>query len=205
MTYQKHHILILEPQEWYNLVADDYKDYHGHLDSFYRFDIERFIERNNKELRILDIGAGDGRLYKYLSKVPYKEYVACDIAEKILDKHPGSVKKAVCDLEEKLPFDDNHFDLITSFFVLEHIEGIKELFQEVARILAPKWKWIIGHFLQRREFVWKKNKEQFKIKQYRYALKDLQDYAEAAFLQFDYFPVYEKDILLWYLCVCEKE
>ena len=158
MTYQKHHISILDPQEWYNLVAEEYKNYHTHLDSFYRFDVERFIERDKKEFCILDIGAGDGRLYKHLSKLPYKEYVACDIAEKILAEHPGSVKKVICDLEEDLPFEDNHFDIITSFFVLEHIEHIQHLFQEISRILAPKWKRIIGHFLQRREFVWKKNK-----------------------------------------------
>lgn len=205
MTYQSKHTNILDPQEWYTRIAEDYKNYHAHLDSFYRFDIERFLPRDIKSLRILDLGAGDWRLYKYLHTVPHTEYVACDISKKILDLHPWNVTKVVCDLEDNLPFQDNHFDLITSFFVLEHIEHLQDLFHEVARILSPKGKRIIWHFLQRREFVWKKDKEIFKIKQYRYTLRDLQKYAQEAFLTLDYFPVYEKKIILGYICVCEKE
>jgi ubiquinone/menaquinone biosynthesis C-methylase UbiE len=31
----------------------------------------------------------------------------------------------VCDLENKLPFEDDTFDVATSFFVLEHIANLK--------------------------------------------------------------------------------
>jgi len=75
-------------------------------------------------------------LYKYLEPLKPERYVACDIADQLLNKHPGkNVEKFVCDLEDTLPFDDESFDLATSFFVLEHIEDIETLFSEVYRIL----------------------------------------------------------------------
>jgi ubiquinone/menaquinone biosynthesis C-methylase UbiE len=53
-----------------------------------------------------------------------------------LSRHPGKdIEKVICDLEDTLPFDDESFDLATSFFVLEHIEDIEHLFSEVYRIL----------------------------------------------------------------------
>jgi ubiquinone/menaquinone biosynthesis C-methylase UbiE len=45
------------------------------------------------------------------------------------------VQKVVCDLNERLPFDEDSFDIATSFFVLEHVENIERLFEEVYRIL----------------------------------------------------------------------
>ena len=77
-------------------------------------------------------------MFKYLSPLKPERYVACDIAEKLLSRHPnnaGTIEKVVCDLEEPLPFDDESFDLATSFFVLEHIEDVEHLFTEVYRIL----------------------------------------------------------------------
>ncbi len=77
-------------------------------------------------------------MFKYLSLLKPDRYVACDIAEKLLSRHPnnaGKVEKVICDLEDTLPFDDESFDLATSFFVLEHIEDIESLFNEVYRIL----------------------------------------------------------------------
>jgi ubiquinone/menaquinone biosynthesis C-methylase UbiE len=43
----------------------------------------------------------------------------------------------VGDAEKELPFEDNSFDVIMAFFVLEHIDNLKKLFYEVYRILKP--------------------------------------------------------------------
>lgn len=88
---------------------------------------------------IIDIGAGDGRIYKILQGKNYtfNSYTACDISEKLLHLHPdaGRVKKIVCDLEDTLPLEDQSFDLAFSFFVLEHISDLNHLFMEMERIL----------------------------------------------------------------------
>lgn len=136
MSYQQKHILIHDPKTGYNTIADQYGTYHQHLDSFDKGVFVKFLPKNKKDLQIIDLGAGDGRLYKYLSPLTPTRYVACDIAQQLLKKHPGAdIEKVVCDLEDELPFDDESFDLATSFFVLEHIDDIEHLFDEVYRII----------------------------------------------------------------------
>mgnify|MGYP002398286978 CR=1 FL=1 len=211
MSYKQKHTEILDSETWYNLVANQYKDYHKHLDSFYDLDIERFLPRDNDELDIVDLWAGDGRMFKHFSNVNFRKYVACDIAPKLLEHHPKKwlkVQKVVCDLETTLPFDDNEFDIAMSFFVIEHISDIQSMLWEVYRILKPGWKLLIGHFLQRREFewsvwTWDQNKR-FKIKQYRYRIDEIKEAAEYNFFNFEYQEIVEKWVLLWYLIICEK-
>jgi ubiquinone/menaquinone biosynthesis C-methylase UbiE len=136
MSYNQKHILIHDPKTGYNTIADQYGAYHKHLDSFEKGVFVKFLPKGKEDLAIIDIGAGDGRLYKYLVPLKPTKYVACDVAEKLLKRHPGKdVEKIVCDLEDTLPFDDESFDVATSFFVLEHIEDINFLFGEMYRIL----------------------------------------------------------------------
>ena len=129
MTYQSKHILIKDPKEGYNAVADQYGTFHEHLNDFDRWFFLRLLPRETKTLDVIDLGAGDGRIYKQLQKYPFKSFTACDIAEKLLKKHPDkNVKKIVCDLEAPLPFPDEAFDLALCFFVLEHIEDLDNFF-----------------------------------------------------------------------------
>lgn len=212
MAYDSKHVQILDSETWYNMVVEQYQKYHAHLDSFFNFDVSRFLPREYDNLDIIDLWAGDGRVLKYFENIEFRRYVACDIAEKLLKKHPErwiKVQKIVCDLNERLPFDDDNFDIATSFFVLEHIENIEWLFEEVYRILKFGWKWIIGHFLQRREFEWEHGKWKehikFKIQQYHYRLEEFKKMAEYNFFDFKYQEIIEKWVLIWYLIVCEKK
>lgn len=136
MSYNQKHILIYDPKTGYNTIAKEYGSYHKHLDSFEKGVFVKFLPKKKENLHIIDLGAGDGRLHKFLSPLKPEKYVACDIADQLLNKHPGkNIEKVVCDLEDTLPFDDESFDLAISFFVLEHIENVDDLFGEVYRIL----------------------------------------------------------------------
>jgi len=211
MSYNSKHIEILDPKTGYNLVADQYKNYHNHLDSFCNFEIQRYLPRNCNDIDVIDLWAGDGRIFKYFENVNYRKYVACDISEKLLAKHPTNglkVQKVICNLEEELPFEDDNFDVATSFFVIEHIENLRWLFWEVYRILKDEWRWIIGYFLQRREFereAWKwKEHKKFKIQQYRYRIEEIQEEAEYNFFKFNCQEVIENWVLIGYIIVLEK-
>lgn len=211
MSYNSKHIEILDPHTGYNLIADQYKNYHHHLDSFCNLDINRYLPRNCDDIDIIDLWAGDWRVFKYFENVNYRKYVACDISEKLLSRHPEKwmkVEKVVCDLETTLPFDDDSFDVATSFFVIEHISNLKWFFGEVYRILKEEWRRIIWYFLQRREFEWEvgqgKEHKKFKIQQYRYRLEEIQEAAEYNFFKFDYQDVVENWVLIGYIIILDK-
>ena len=206
MGYDSKHIDIKWAEEWYNNVANDYHKYHTLLDTFDQWMFKRFLPRDGKELNIIDLWAGDGRMYKHLKKLPHKRYVACDIAEKLLKRHPWihKIEKVICNLNESLPFEDNSFDLATTFFVFEHLENLENIFSEVERILIPWWRRIIGHFLQRREFLRKTNAENFKIEFYNHRLQEIEELARIHFGNIDIFPVKEKDDTIWHIILIEK-
>ena len=197
MTYQSKHILIKDPKEGYNTVADQYWAFHEHLNDFDKWFFLRLLPRETKDLDVIDLGAGDGRIYKQLEKYPFKSFTACDIAEQLLHKHPSkNVKKIVCDLEAPLPFSNESFDLAFSFFVLEHINDLQKFFEEVYRIVKPGGKFLIWYFLQRREFVWKADKDQFKIELFAHRIQDIEKAAEKAFFQVKLHDIVEKGFLL---------
>ncbi|HMS91265.1 MAG TPA: class I SAM-dependent methyltransferase [Candidatus Absconditabacterales bacterium] len=205
MSYNQKHILIHDPETGYNSIADQYRSYHKHLDSFEKGVFVRFLPKDNKDLEIIDLGAGDGRLYKFLAPLKPSRYVACDIAQQLLKKHPSTtVEKVVCDLEDTLPFDDNSFDVATSFFVLEHIEDIDSMFGEVYRILKTAGILIIGHFIQRREFVWKKDKDQFRIKFFNHRIQDIEKSLIKNFFDLHVVPIREEGITIGHILVCRK-
>jgi len=205
MSYNQKHILIHDPETGYNTIAEQYGAYHKHLDSFEKGVFVKFLPKGKEDLAIIDIGAGDGRLYKYLAPLKPTKYVACDVAEKLLKRHPGKdVEKIVCDLEDTLPFDDESFDVATSFFVLEHIEDIHFLFSEMYRILKSWWVFIIGHFIQRREFIWKKDKDQFRIKFFNHRIQDIEKLLIKNFFDLHVVPIREEGNIIGHIVVCKK-
>lgn len=204
MTYDSKHVKMLDPKEWYDLVFDKYWEYHSYLDGFDNFAFSRFLPRGRDNLRIVDLWSWDGRLYKSLSDLKFIRYVACDISEKLLSKHPGKVEKIVCNLESPLPFDGDSFDLAVSFFVIEHLSNIEFFFEEIYRILDKNWTFILWYFFQRRSFEWKVWKDSFKIKIYNHRLEDVLKYWKNAGFEVNTLPVKEKGNLIWNIFVFEK-
>lgn len=204
MTYDSYHIPIHSPQEGYNLLAKQYKQYHNHLDSFEKWIFQKFLPRKTEETRIIDLWAWDGRLFKYFEKSPYKTYTACDIAQKLLNQHPGNVEKVVCDINNPLPFEDCSYDLALSFFVIEHIANTNNFFEEIHRILDQGGRYILWYFLQKRLFTHKQENKEFRIEQIQHSPEDIQEQLQQVWFNVYREEVFEKDILLWYIRVADK-
>ena len=207
MAYDSKHTEILPPEMGYNKTKDEYRKYRPHLNSFYSLDFNRFVPRERSDYRVLDLWAGDWRMYEQLKKINPDGYVACDCAKELLSKHPWRVKKVVCDLEKNWPFEDESFDLLSAFFLLEHIEDIEHFFLESNRILKPKGQLLIGHFLQRRLFMWSINWERFKIQQFPHTIENLEQEAKNAWFTTWILPlrdVCDNKVITWHLLVCEK-
>ena len=204
MWYNKTHVKVLNPKEGYDLVIAEYKKYRSWLDDFYKIDFNSFVERFHDKINIIDLWWWDGRLYQKLSKLKYNKYIACDISSKILKKYPGKVEKVVCDLDSKLPFESDFFDIAVSFFVIEHLSDLENFFWETYRILKLWWKLVVWYFLQNREFLWKLDWWSFKIKMYKHRIDEIKTIAENCFFEVILKPIYEKTNLSWYIVVCEK-
>ncbi|MCL2206522.1 MAG: class I SAM-dependent methyltransferase [Fibromonadales bacterium] len=95
----------------------------------------RYLEPNSK---VLDVGAGQGRLSSYLSKSGFN-VMAFDISREQLQylqkKHP-EIDFKVGDAK-KLPFEDNSFDAVTSQWFMEHFTNWSEFCSEQLRVCKP--------------------------------------------------------------------
>ena len=113
-----------------------------------RFTIELSGVRHGN--RVLDIAGGTGDLARQFSRIvgPTGEVVLADInasmlkvgRDRLLDKGVADNVKFVQADAEKLPFPDNHFDVVTLQFASRHLR-IRRVFDEVFRVLKPG-----GHF-----------------------------------------------------------
>lgn len=105
----------------------------------------------DKKLEILDVGCGTGALIGELKDSAY--VTGIDFSEKAVAfcKARG-IENIVLGGGEKLPFDDNKFDVVLVLDVLEHIEGDRKAIAEIHRVLKPNG--VIISFVPAFMFLW---------------------------------------------------
>lgn len=88
-----------------------------------------------KEPTILDVGCGvEAKLLHDLE--PYiKQGVGVDF--KCLEQETDTIKTMQVSLGQRLPFEDNSFDIITMLAVVEHLEHHESIIREAFRVLKP--------------------------------------------------------------------
>lgn len=93
--------------------------------------------------RVLEIGTGSGYGISIIAPVA-TEFVTVD---KYRSEATESLPANVTFLEAKvppLPFEDESFDYVVSFQVIEHISNDKRFIEEVRRVLRPGGKFIVS-------------------------------------------------------------
>lgn len=123
----------------YNLPAQ-YEVVHRLYPTF--INIERDIEKTllshiKPGMVILDAGCASGNtiITECLKKADFK-VIGADSDAEALKMNSMYHELHVCDLE-KMPFEACSFDIVTSFFVMEHLRYPKKVLAEFARILKP--------------------------------------------------------------------
>lgn len=83
---------------------------------------------------VLELGCGAGNFMKILRDSGYE---ACGIDNDdnvIKDAQEDGMDIKICDLNEKLPYEDNSFDNVVSMHVMEHLDNMKEALKESERV-----------------------------------------------------------------------
>lgn len=105
-------------------------------------ELEYLLTYAKPQMRVLDIGCGNGRLYPLLKKRG-ANYTGVDNSEGLLKEaralHPEA-RFVECDATA-LPFPSDSFNLAYSLAALHHMPGLKlrhKFIQEAARVLKPE-------------------------------------------------------------------
>jgi ubiquinone/menaquinone biosynthesis C-methylase UbiE len=101
-------------------------------------------EEPRRVQRALEIGAGTGYFTLNLLRAGLiEDAVATDISQGMLDALDGSARKLGLEVEtvraeaERLPFEDESFDLVFGHAVLHHLPDLDAAFAEFRRVLRP--------------------------------------------------------------------
>ncbi len=130
--------------EWQSVFTDFYysnqKQSIGDTVNNAGYTINRFVDFT--QARVLEVGPGEVRHLQYIRSLP-KEFVIVDIqqswldaSEKVLREHGVSCDKLLIAQPRDLSvFPDNSFDIILSFYSLEHIYPLAGWLEEISRLL----------------------------------------------------------------------
>lgn len=95
--------------------------------------------------KILDVGCGTGDLLNYIAKRNKKVLLwGVDISKDVLkraEKNKYSKREIFKKINaNKLPFEDNFFNEVYCYEVLEHVEDLDKVLKEIKRVLKSKGK-----------------------------------------------------------------
>jgi ubiquinone/menaquinone biosynthesis C-methylase UbiE len=97
------------------------------------------------EGRLLDLGCGDGD-FLFMAKDKFEECYGVDVSSmrirraKCRSKNMQGEKSLHfhrCDVDDRLPFSESFFDVVTCIAVLEHVFNPPNVVEEVCRVLRP--------------------------------------------------------------------
>ncbi len=142
-------VKVLSSEAGYNLAADFYDEKEKYLNSF---------EQNNllpalgdmADKKVLDVGAGTGRLSVLLAGRG-AQVTALDASPKMLElvkKKNNKIETIVGDAE-KLPFENNAFDIVTAAFLIVHLKDPSRFFDEVYRVLKDGGIFVVTNINQK--------------------------------------------------------
>ena len=92
--------------------------------------------------KALDIGCGHGRLIKLIELLSDSVSVyGIDISEVMINEAKKRVAEPsnffVADIEARLPFEDNFFNIIIGKYVFHYLKGFEKAYLELGRIIRP--------------------------------------------------------------------
>lgn len=141
-------VKILPADVGYNLAAGSYDEREKYLNSFEKDKLLSLLG-NLSGLKVLDAGAGTGRLAVKMAKLGAR-VTALDVSEKMLAVLRKKVKVATVVGEvDNLPFADEVFDWVIAAFLIVHLKDPARFFDEAYRALKEGGRLLITNINQK--------------------------------------------------------
>lgn len=170
-------IKILPSDVGYDLAAGSYDEREKYLNSFEKDKLLPLLGKVDG-LKILDAGAGTGRLAIKMSKMG-AEVVALDVSEKMLEVLRKKIKIATVVGEvEKLPFEEGTFDWVVSAFLIVHLKDPARFLDEVYRVLKDGGRLLVTNINQKEPPEVKTQEGPIKIESYYHRPESLKEKLE---------------------------
>ncbi len=141
-------------EQMFDTISDGYDNLNRVIslgsDMKWKKKIVSFIKKK-KPSNILDVATGTGDLAIMLSEIKTTQIIGVDISEGMLKVGRKKVEsKNLSDRitliqadSENLPFEDNHFDVITVAYGIRNFENLEKGLSEMFRVLKPGGTFVI--------------------------------------------------------------
>jgi len=145
----KKKIQILDSKEGYDLAAIHYDKKEKYLNSFEDGQVLKILGDVTGK-KVLDVGAGTGRLAVKLSEAG-AIVTALDLSEKMLEilKRKNRKIEIVFGDAENLDFEDDSFDIVVGAFLIVHLKNPSIFFEEVYRVLKLNGIFLVTNINQK--------------------------------------------------------
>jgi ubiquinone/menaquinone biosynthesis C-methylase UbiE len=199
-------VQIFNSHDGYNLLVDYYASKEKYWDSFEKGRVLPLLGEV-KDKKILDVGAGNGRLALRLAKLG-AEVTALDVSEKMIERLKDlKIKRlttVIGDCEDLL-FAEESFDMVIATFLIVHLKDLKKFFDEAYRVLKPNGLFLITNINQRQAPVIKTKKGSIEIESYYHRPeKVIEELEMLAFKIEKNNFIYENDIWVNQVVLCSK-
>lgn len=163
-----------ETKNYYDAIAKGYPElYHQEQEEKISLVISNLPTKGS----LLDLGSGAGVLNSFLSS-NLSLVTSFDLSQELLNLNSNKEKNKIQGDICNLPFENNSYDCICSFTVIQDVYNIEKAFQEIVRVLKPQGKLIIS-FLKRsknRELIETLIKKNFEIE------KEIEEFKDQIFV-----------------------
>lgn len=163
-----------------NNLQENYQQYYSMDESHWwflgrkkilEFFLENYVKDINSHTRVVDLGCGSGTNIKNFNQI-FNNIIGMEENQETIDLAKKATGKSIYkgELPDKIPFEQNSFDLAFLLDVLEHIEDDELSLKNINNVLAPNGYLLLS--VPAFNFLWNAHDEMYGHKR-RYTTKEL--------------------------------